>query len=357
MTAAFPARATLHREQASLTDPDQATQQTVERMKQHVAAAAADPALDWACSLALQVCGPDATPAEKAATVWWWIKNHVRFKSDDSQMRQVFGQRDELELLISPSVLLRMSPAAGDCDDFTMLACAILQHCGIDCQIVTVAADANDRTIFSHVYAEAVLPDRTMTFDASHGKFPGWGVPARRIYRKETYPLDMPAPRFKGLHGLKYGGVGAMVCDESECWDDGTSALPPPVYTSGPLPPNPAPYTPAELQAVSQANAYQTAYDTAIKQGQSPSQAQIWANTIAGMFKSAVPLIQQATLPTGAYVQTTPYGTVISNQVPGAVPSASVGASFSMANLSSMMPILLIGGGLLVVMMMFGGKR
>jgi hypothetical protein len=171
----------LSREQAP-ADSESSTRQTVERMAQHVRAAAGDPAVIWAAHEALRTAGgPGSSQRARCQAVFFWIKAHVRFRTDDALISQLFGEQDQLELLISPPVLLRAASPAGDCDDFTMLCCAMLNELGVPNRICTVKADQPDPDRWSHVYCCA----GGMALDTSHGDFPGWEVP--HFYEKRYW--------------------------------------------------------------------------------------------------------------------------------------------------------------------------
>jgi hypothetical protein len=84
-----------------------------------------------------------------------------------------------------------------------MIACN-----GVPFEIRVVAARPDDPQRFSHVYGRAVLGDRwRLPLDASHGKYPGWQVPANRQFRVQVYdsegnPIqDQARATWDGLHG------------------------------------------------------------------------------------------------------------------------------------------------------------
>lgn len=216
-------RPVLSREQAQ-PDSESSTAQTVQRMAQHVRESAGDPAVVWAAHQALNTAGgPSASQSARCKAVFYWLKSHVRFKTDDALIGMLFGERDQLELLISPPVLLRAAKPEGDCDDFTMCACALLNELGVANQIVTVKADQPDPDRWSHVYCCANVGGHKVSLDCSHGDFPGWEVP--HYYEKRYWdsgsgqavasepgsvPHDVPLQRRSarvGLHGLTRRGT------------------------------------------------------------------------------------------------------------------------------------------------------
>jgi len=69
------------------------------------------------------------------------------------------GESDQMQLLISPDVLLRSGRKVGDCAIYSELACALLACNGVDYEFVTVAVNPSQPEVFSHVYVYAVLPD------------------------------------------------------------------------------------------------------------------------------------------------------------------------------------------------------
>jgi len=152
-----------------------------------------------------------------ACSCWWFAHLAIEFVHHDSMIRALWGEADQQQLLISPDVLLRMQRPAGDCAIFTMLICAMLRARGVRYEIVTAAVDPSQPEIYSHVYARAVMPDGTrLPLDASHGKYPGWQVPAEHRTRTQVWDESGHAiadtQPWSGLHGYVAGkrrrGVG-----------------------------------------------------------------------------------------------------------------------------------------------------
>ena len=219
-------------------DPDTATQQTVQEMCRQIHQAAKDPLVQTAAMNALRFQGGPFgfTPAEAC---WCWCKHYLRFKHHGSMFEawssDLGDPRTKLQLLIAPDVLVRMSRMEGDCAIYTMMLAAMLESLGLKWEIVTAAVDRGQPEIFSHVWPRVVLPGSSESLDASHGKYPGWQVPAEDVHRLWVFDqngsrISEQGPRFTGLHayrrrGMGYGrrGMGAMVCDETGfCYDDGT---------------------------------------------------------------------------------------------------------------------------------------
>jgi transglutaminase-like putative cysteine protease len=181
----------LQRQQSTLNDTAASTAQTARAMCEHIRRDAGSPIVRaTAKRIASESRCTDAQSCARA--VWLYVKQVVRFKSDDAQIARLFGERDQLELLIAPAALLSMHQPEGDCDDFTMLACALLTALGIRAQVVCLCCDRSDPGRFSHVCARAFIPEQNawLSIDASHGAYPGWKVPARDIFREQDYDLN-----------------------------------------------------------------------------------------------------------------------------------------------------------------------
>jgi Transglutaminase-like superfamily len=192
------------------------TKQTVEKMCEHIRNAQADPMLQ---AVARRTVAASKSPADQLAALWLWVKHHIKFLHDDVLTRVLFNEADHFELLISPPVMLRMKAPSGDCDDFTMLVCALACALGYEWGIVTLACDRKRPGEYSHVYGCAWLPDGTMVpLDCSHGTHPGWEVPAQDVQRKTVWNSkgqvisdeDGPAA---GMGSIAWGsrtGMGAV---------------------------------------------------------------------------------------------------------------------------------------------------
>jgi hypothetical protein len=193
-------------------------------MAEQICKCAKDPAVQAAARNALLKYSQGRTGAYAACwATWWSIRHTLKFVSDDSLLRNIpTPNPPELELLVSPSVMIRARSPQGDCDDFTMLMCCFLQVLGVPWEIVTVAADPGDAQRWSHVYAVAILENGgRLPMDAAppDAKWPGWEVPPDHILRYQSWdqngqPVDRPKPikrmgaygplraRRRGMRGL-----------------------------------------------------------------------------------------------------------------------------------------------------------
>ena len=194
-------------------DSDSATSQTIELMCRYIRESTDDPAIRLAAQYAWQHFGggsPD--PAMKAWAVFWFVKHNVKFVVDEAPMFRL-GEANQQDLLISPSVLIRMRDPQEDCDGFTMLGAALLKALDVPFVIVTIAAGPDDPSRWPHVFLMAMLSTGPLPIDASHGSGPGWMVPAAHTFRWQAWGEDGQAvnvmrPRRHSLNGWVRSGLG-----------------------------------------------------------------------------------------------------------------------------------------------------
>jgi hypothetical protein len=182
-------------------------------MCRYIRESADDPVIQAAAAHAVRYFGGGSQdPAIWAWAVYWFIKHNVKFVVDEAPMFRL-GEEDNQDLLISPSVLIRMDKPQEDCDGFTMLGGAFLKALNIPFVIVTIAADPNDPARWSHVFLMAMLPGGPLNMDISHGSGPGWIVPAAHTFRWQAWDCDGNAvsvlrPRRHSLNGWVPSGLG-----------------------------------------------------------------------------------------------------------------------------------------------------
>jgi hypothetical protein len=235
--------------QADINDSDQATAQTIARMADLIRESCADPLMQAVAANAWRTWGRGATdPRGIAWGCWWACKHMMVFVQDAPALARMFGPHDALELLVAPAAMIRCQQMEGDCDDFTMMVCALLACLGVPFEILTVAASPQDPSRFSHVYARAVMQDGSrIPMDASHGKYPGWEVPKQRQFRVQVWnetgaPIDNQAKAtWDGLHGYVteppmqafrgFGHLRGLGCDCSESDENGDCLDPEPCST------------------------------------------------------------------------------------------------------------------------------
>lgn len=169
-------------------DTDISTVDTIQQMQVLARSCANHPLIASVIdSLLSQLRSRKPSKQDIARQVWWWVKNHVRFETDESILARELGYEKDpyQELLISPIALLQMPQPTGDCDDFAMLIAALLLCAHIPCKYCAIAVDQDQPWRFSHVYTIAMLDDSQMVMDVSHGSVPGWETKRQQFRRAE----------------------------------------------------------------------------------------------------------------------------------------------------------------------------
>lgn len=352
------------------SDSDTATQQTVAKMWEYIRAGASDPEVKrWAdlskrfapqASAMFAPAGLGNSPAAPLAWgIFWQVKHSVKYVRDEPRLFRM-GQGDALDLLIAPAVLVRQSEPKEDCDGFTMLVCSMLDALGLGIEpfIVTIAADPQDRSRWSHVFALAKMPNgELIPLDASHGTHPGWMVPPEHTFRLQVWdrsgkPVDLPLPRHQGLHGYQRRGrmgMGAAAglgdCDPFS-GDFSTCPTQSPLQSGGG-----ACYVGMTDPATGDTVASCGGGSPGTFTGGGitpPSSSTNWTSIFQNAINSAARVAQTAFLPTGATIRL-PNGQIVSNT--GAFGTSLLGAGSS---LSSILP--LVGVGLAVFLVINASK-
>jgi len=123
--------------------------------------------------------------------VFDWVRRHVEFRGE-------YG-----ETLQSPEATIRF--AAGDCDDQSTLAAALLESLGISTRFVTVALRSSPDEL-SHVYVEAFDPrtQQWLSIDPTvEASYPGWEPD--NVVRAESYSPNRESGLLVGLGLLALG--------------------------------------------------------------------------------------------------------------------------------------------------------
>jgi hypothetical protein len=370
----MPPAANVTRYQADLSNPDNATAETIQVMCGQINKSAEDPVLRASARDAIArfrggplyvAAGVDPfhDAGAIASSAWWWAKHALRFVHHDGLIQVWFNERDQLQLLISPDLLLRMSDPRGDCAIYTMLVCAMLRACGVPYELVTAAVDPHQPDIFGHVYARAVLPyGRRLALDTSHGKYPGWEVPREHVIRKQIWDQDgnpiQDQARFSGLHayqaypnkpilpkrlamvpGITLTGLGrlrGMGRYRGFGQDDSTTVLTPGIDTSNIPIANPPGGYPVATPA--------------------PSPGFNWGATIGNLLNQWTGIASNVIAPRNT-IQTGPQGTSINVAAGSQLPTGAL-LTPSLAGGAGTI-VWVVGGGivLLLLVQLLGGKR
>ena len=178
-------------------EPDHQVLQTISLMRQYVGEDAADRALQEDTVRASETGDP-------ITDTWNYLRRRgqrgMRFVRDEETAAPFAGYefavpgrwRPMVESLARPELLAKTEDPHGDCDCFCMYGAAHLYIKGIPAAFVTVAADASDPSIYTHVYLVAYPVDgpyagRRVPMDLSHGPYPGWETSP--VYRKREWPI------------------------------------------------------------------------------------------------------------------------------------------------------------------------
>ena len=335
-------------------DADVATAQVVRRMAELARSAASVPLLvEWAQSAVAQYKGglgwvgcpidPFRVPGLReqaiAESIWWWAHVYLKFEHHSRTIWNRLRELDQWQLLIAPDQLVQMWPMRGDCAIYSDLIAAFLEVWGIPWEFVTVAVDPQQPKVYSHVYVRAILPDgRRLSLDASHGKLPGWQVPAHDVFRLQVWdrsgsPVADAAPgQFYGLHNYSFRrrsrrGLADLLIDSggggaADDWQEGGSYYPP----SGP-------------------NPTQVFFPGG---GGSPGGGggTNWGNVVSGLLKDWTQIGSRVLAPSTTY-QRNPDGS-ISLVTPGSAGSSVLASSFGIGT-SAIPTWVWVGGGLAVL--------
>lgn len=192
---------------AGLATPSpEVTRQTVRKMCEHIRNAQTDPLITLCAE---QAIAGTRGPSEALQRLWYWVKSHVKFVTDEQLTWRLFREKDNFELLISPSVLIRMAQPQGDCDCFTMLVCAMCQALRIGSRIVTLQCDRRRPGEYTHVFPIAYDGSSWVPMDASHGLSPSWEVPVRDVSRRTEWSLSgRIVSDTDGQSAIATGGMG-----------------------------------------------------------------------------------------------------------------------------------------------------
>lgn len=326
------------------SDTDTSTKQTIQKMCEYIDAGVTDDVCrGWALqSLRYAMNSEDA--AQRCWGVWWLVKHAVKFAKDEPRLFAV-GEPEALDLLIAPAVLVREKAPKEDCDGFTMLVCCLLKILGIQSVIVTVAADPESPERWSHVFPMALV-NGGLPLDASHGKFPGWMVPRRHIFRWQAWdlsgnPVQAFPPALNTLHGYVRPNK-RMRRARRGVGDDGDTFVDIPTFGSGDsgggfLSPGDAPW------------------DAPSAGGSGGSTN--WTSIFSNLANAGTKAFQTSQLPS-QYFTDPNTGKLI--YAPANVPAGtgfSLANAFNTSSITSMLPILGIGLVALVVLGSLGGKR
>ncbi|MDX2033433.1 MAG: transglutaminase-like domain-containing protein [Blastocatellia bacterium] len=107
-------------------------------------------------------------------TLFEWVKRNVRYTRDIHRVELLHTARRMLEL------------RAGDCDDMTILLCAMLKSIGHPVRLALVGFNPKKKQLFTHIYLEVFCRGRWIPLDPTVRRPMGWAPPADH---KQIFPV------------------------------------------------------------------------------------------------------------------------------------------------------------------------
>ena len=160
-----------------LADGDAGTAQTIRAMRQLIEAGKKDPRIHELAAAIVSSCPPDYTPAGEfaaARAIFQWGLANIRYTPDVTGKETLHSAVDVVRLRI------------GDCDDFTVLFCSLLETIGKQTRIVTISSHAEDPHQFSHVFPEVAIQGRWIPIDAAR-RGASFGRGPEHYYRRREW--------------------------------------------------------------------------------------------------------------------------------------------------------------------------
>lgn len=188
-------RAPMNVRTLQIPEGDAGTAATIAAMRQLIDEGKKDPVVyELARSILRKARVAAFDLAGEARAIYESVRRNLRFTRDIRGKETLHSARE--------LVRLRM----GDCDDYTILMCSLLESVGLRTHITTVATDERDPGTFTHVFPEVYLNGRWVAVDAARKK-PAFGKAPRSSFRTRWW--DTGSPEFADVGGL--AGIGAYV--------------------------------------------------------------------------------------------------------------------------------------------------
>lgn len=173
-----------------LADGDAGVNQTVRAMRRLIERGKRDPLIhSLAAQILTQARVPSFDKEGAARAIGEAVHRNVRFTDDVVGVETLHSAREIVRLQI------------GDCDDFTILICSLLETAGLPTRIVTVSANGEDPTQFSHVYPEVNLDGVWTAVDFAR-RSPAFGKTPEGYFRMRIYEQTGGYADVSGLAGM-----------------------------------------------------------------------------------------------------------------------------------------------------------
>jgi Transglutaminase-like superfamily len=172
----------------AIPEGDAGTIATIDEMRRLIDHGMKDPVVHELAAEIIKAAGVRAFDwMGEARAVYNWVRANIRFTRDVRGKETLHAAREIIRLGI------------GDCDDFTILICALMGTLGANCHIITVSSDPRAPEIFSHVYPIAKVGGRWIAMDAAR-RDPAFGREPARYFRKREW--DATSPDWQDIAGL-----------------------------------------------------------------------------------------------------------------------------------------------------------
>lgn len=194
-----------------IPEGDAGTEATIAAMRALIDEGKKDPVVhELAAEILQRARVPAFDWAGEVRAIYQAVRRNVRFTRDIRGKETLHSARETVRLRI------------GDCDDFTILLCSLLETIGHKTRIVTVAGDGREPDVFTHVFPEVMLHGQWTAVDAARRR-PALGLRPSRSYRTRIW--DTQSPEFVELEGLA-GPSGSAPARLPRAWRGDT----PPQY-------------------------------------------------------------------------------------------------------------------------------
>jgi Transglutaminase-like superfamily len=169
-------------------------EQTVDLARRLVDDGVKDPFVNRTAINVLQQAGTSTYDPEAAAHALWQFVTGFTFVNDP------VGPYGPKETLRPARVVLDVR--AGDCDDLAVVLCSLLGTIGMTTRLVTIAADPEAPSEFSHIYPEVQIGQAWVPVDPARPNTQ-FGVAPPHHFRKEIWSLtDRHHASVKGVNFL-----------------------------------------------------------------------------------------------------------------------------------------------------------
>jgi transglutaminase-like putative cysteine protease len=174
-------RAPMHAVTRQIPEGEAGTAATIAAMRELIDQGKKDPVVYELARQILRQARIRAFDSEgEARAIYEAVRRNMRFTRDIRGKETLHAARELVRLKM------------GDCDDYTILLCSLLESIGYQTRIVTVASDPRDPENFTHVYPEVSIGGRWKAVDAAR-RNPAFGKVPTNTFRVRQWETQSPA--------------------------------------------------------------------------------------------------------------------------------------------------------------------